>query len=120
AAREEQKAQRERDRAREAMARLDAEQPEIAAAKTMLQRARTAETLRAIIAATVRAAQARDAAVAAETSARSDWQAVGVALDDVTAEALDDWASQRTRERGAWELAADLEKDSAALTAEAE
>ena len=120
AIREERKAQQERDRAREAMARLDAERPEIDTAKTTLQRARTAEALRVTIAATVRAEEARDAAAAAETAARSGWDATGVDLEETTAEALDEWAAERTRERGAWERAADLEKHSAALASEAE
>ncbi len=120
AIREEKKAQQERDRARQAIALLDAEQPEIIAAKTVLQRARTAEALRTTITATARIEAARDAAVAAEAAARAEWQATGVTLDDVTADALDEWASDRTRERGAWERAASLEKDSADLAAEAE
>lgn len=116
--REEQKAQSERDRARAAMARLEAEQPEIDAARSTLQRARTAETLRATITATTRAEHARDAAAAAEADARTAWDATGIDLGEVTGAALESWAAERTRESGSWERAAELEHGTAALAAE--
>src|SRR5690606_38350357 len=82
--REEQKAQQERDRARAAVAGLDAEQPAIAEAESVLQRARAAEALRAMITATTRAGKARDAAAVAEAQARSAWEKTGVDLDAVS------------------------------------
>ncbi|MGO1921100.1 MAG: AAA family ATPase, partial [Microbacterium sp.] len=128
-AREEQKAQQNRDRARAAMTQLDAEQPDIDAAQTALHRARAAEGLCATLAATARAEQVRDASVAAEVVAREDWDATGVELDgveaaelsavDLSAE-LEAWAAARTRESGAWERAAELEAGAEALRAEVE
>lgn len=116
--RDEQKAQRERDRAREALARLDAEQPEIAEAKSALQRARTAEALRATITATTRAQKAWDVAAVAEADARTAWDATGIDVGEVTGAALETWAAERTRESGSWERAAELEQNAAALAAE--
>lgn len=116
--REEQKAQHERDRARAAVERLDAEQPDIDDARAQLQRARAAEALRATITAADRARDAHEGAVAAETAARQDWEATGVDIDDAGAAALEEWADARTREVGAWQHAADLEQGAEALVAE--
>ena len=118
AAKEEQKAQQERDRARTAMARLDAEQSEIAEAKATLQRARAAEALRSTLTATSRARSAREAATAAEASARTDWDAIAVILDDVSTQTLEAWAADRTRESGGWVRAAELETGMPVLVAE--
>ncbi|MCK3770093.1 SMC family ATPase [Microbacterium aerolatum] len=118
--REERKAQQERDRARAAMAQLDAEQPEIDAARATLQRARAAEALRASLGATARAEQVRDASVTAEAAARADWDATGVELDELSTEALEAWAVARTRDAGAWERAAELERGLSGLRAEVE
>ncbi|MGO2745624.1 AAA family ATPase [Microbacterium sp.] len=116
--RDEQKAQRERDRARAAMVQLDAEQPEIDAAQLALQRARAAEALRATITASTRAEQAHESAVAAEASARSEWEETGISIEQVSVERLERWAAERTRESGGWERAAELEKGAVALSAE--
>lgn len=118
ARRDEQKAQQERDRARTAIERLDAERPEIDAARTQLQRARAAEALRATITAAERARESHDAAVAADATARAAWAATGVDLGEENAPALQEWAADRIRESGAWQRAAELEQTAAALTAE--
>ncbi|MFJ4998056.1 AAA family ATPase [Microbacterium sp. NPDC088619] len=112
-AREEQRAQVERDRARAALDRLEADEAVIADARRELQNARAAEMLRAPIASAVMAASALDAAVDAETRARADWEAHEIVVDDLAA-----WASERTRQTGAWERAAELERSASALDAE--
>lgn len=117
-ARETQKAQQERDRARAALERLDAEAPEIAEAQHTLERARAAEALRATIIATTRAEEARASAAAAEEAARSEWESTGVELADTTIMTLETWAADRTRESGAWARAAELETTALALAAE--
>lgn len=76
AAKEERRAQAERDRARAALERLDQVQPDIDAAGRTLGRARAAEALRATIMATNRAEAARDAAAAGEREARERWREV--------------------------------------------
>ncbi|WP_300267475.1 SMC family ATPase [Microbacterium sp.] len=116
--REEQKAQRERDRARAAVEQLDAEQHDIDEARAQLKRARAAEALRATITAADRARDAHDAAVAAEASVRESWEATGVDIDGVDAADLEEWAAERTREIGAWQHAADLEQGAQPLAAE--
>lgn len=130
AAREEKKAQQERDRARSALEALDAEEPQIVEARQSLERARAAEALRATITTTTRAEDARAAAAAAEETARSAWEATGADLPDLTAgsrdgesggdavAALEAWAADRTRESGAWARAAELEAAAPALAAE--
>lgn len=120
AVREDRAAQQERDRARAALAQLDAEQPEIDEARRALDRARAAEALRATIAAASRAESARDAAMVAESAARAAWDATGAELDEVSAETLEVWAAERTRESGAWARAAELEDDRTALRSEIE
>lgn len=112
--REEQKAQAERDRARAALDRLDAEEPSIAVARTELSDARSAEALRSTIAAAARAHTALEKASAAEQTARSTWERFGVATDDD----LEAWAAARLKESGAWERAAELEAQEPALAAE--
>jgi len=127
AVREEQEAQQERDRARAALERLDAEQPGIDAMRRELQRARSAEALRSMITATSRAEVARDAAVTAERAAREEWDRIGLEIDGVASvtasegsasERLEAWAADRTRESGAWARAAELEQSADALEAE--
>lgn len=120
AQRDDRRAQEERDRARAALARLDAEQPSIDEAKSTLQRARAAEALRATIAAVWRAEQVRDAALTAEGEARAEWDAAGMTIDETSAEALEAWAADRTRETGGWQNAATLERDTPARAAELE
>ncbi|MCK2033849.1 AAA family ATPase [Microbacterium sp. KSW4-4] len=113
AAREDQRAQSERDRARAAMARLDAEEGAIAEAKAELARARAAEVLRSLITAADRAVTAADDAVAAEKRARADWGQLGVETDD-----LDAWIADRTRASGVWERAVALEAEAPRRAAE--
>ncbi|WP_223626911.1 AAA family ATPase [Microbacterium sp. EST19A] len=112
--REEQRAQSERDRARAALDRLDAEEPSIAAARAELADARSAEALRSTIAAAARARTAWESASAAEQTSRASWEQFGVATDDD----LETWAAARLRESGGWERAAELEAKEPALTLE--
>ncbi|MGF6824083.1 exonuclease SbcC [Microbacterium sp. ZKA21] len=116
--REEQTAQRERDRARSALSRLDEDEPRIAAARVELERARSAETLRPAIAAAVKAQRALQAAVDAQASARAVWESFEVPLSDLTATALEEWAAARTEERGSWQHAAAHEARAADRSAE--
>lgn len=111
--RDEQRAQIERDRARAALDRLDAEGPQIADARRELHDARAAELLRAPIAAAATTASALDAAADAETRARAAWEAREIGVDD-----LADWVAERTRQTGAWQRAAELERTASALDAE--
>ena len=113
AIREEQRAQTERDRARASLALLDADEPSIQRARTEWENARAAEALRAPIAAAARAAAALGAAHDAETRARRHWEAHGVSTDDLAA-----WVAARTKDLGAWERAADLERSLPALDAQ--
>ena len=110
ALREDQRAQSERDRARAALDRLDAELPQIAEARAELDAARGAEALRATIAAATRAQVALTVSTDAEQEARSRWTRFGIALPSESAEGLDAWASEQTKETGAWEHARDLER----------
>jgi exonuclease SbcC len=103
--REEQHAQRERDRARAAIERLDAETPAIDEAREELSAARAAEVLRSTIIAAQRAQSAAADAVEKERSAREVWDVFGIPVE----EDLEAWAAARTRESGAWERARDLE-----------
>jgi exonuclease SbcC len=112
-AREEQRAQLERDRARAALARLEADEPHIAAARGELQNARAAELLRGPISAATTATSALDAAIEAETRARAAWEAHGIVADDLT-----EWAAERTAQTGLWQRAAELERSASALDAE--
>ena len=116
--REEQGAQRERDRARAALSRLDEEEPRIAAARLELERARSAETLRPTIAAAAKAQRALQASVEAQADAREAWESLGIALHEVTASALERWAAARTEERGSWKHAEALEARAAQRAAE--
>lgn len=116
-AREERKAQQDRDAARVAVQQLDAEGPEIAAARTTLHRARTAEALRTTLDVADRAARDRERAAVAERATREAWDAAGVELDDLTAESLEAWAAQRTAQSGEWKRAAELEHAAPSLAA---
>ncbi|MDQ0644421.1 AAA family ATPase [Microbacterium murale] len=128
AAREEQKAQQERDRARAALDALDAEEAQIVEARRALARARAAEALRTTITATSRAEEALANAAVAEETARSAWLATAadLAVDAVASgadvsgsvAALEAWAAERTRESGAWARAAEQEAAAPALAAE--
>ena len=114
--REQRAAQTERDRARAALAGLDAEAPLIAEVRNALDRARAADVLRPALLGAQRAADALAAAESAVAEAASVWEAQRSALDaegapgrDADADALRAWAAERTRESGAWEQAAELE-----------
>ncbi|MFB7251088.1 AAA family ATPase [Microbacterium sp. NPDC056234] len=116
--REDQAAQRERDRARAALNVLDAEEPQISAARGELERARSAEALRPALAAAVKAQRALDAAVESETEARERWEALGISLPEITATTLERWAAERIEERGGWQHAAAHEAQRAERAAE--
>lgn len=111
--RDEQRAQVERDRARLALARLEAEEPSIRDARVEWENARAAEMLRGPIDAAVKASAALDAAVAAETRARAAWESHGIEVGDLAV-----WAAERTKLTGAWERAAELERSAPGLDAE--
>ncbi|WP_144876852.1 AAA family ATPase [Microbacterium sp. 1.5R] len=113
AAREERRAQEERDRAREALDRLDEVEPQIAAAREELSRAREAESLRTTIVAATRADAALARAVEEQTRAERAWDSHGIDADDIAA-----WASERTRETGAWRRADELERSASTREAE--
>ncbi|MGN7862531.1 AAA family ATPase [Microbacterium sp. 22303] len=113
AAREERQAQTERDRARAALAALDAEAPRIAADRRTLDDARAAEALRHVLSTAERAAAAATAATAVAAEAGAAWRGIvaddGQAPDGSSAEALRTWASDLTRASGAWQQAAATE-----------
>ena len=115
ARREEQHAQRERDRARAAIERLDADAPLITQARAELTAARAAEGLRSAISTAARAQIALDEASEKEERAREGWDALGIAVDGDDLEA---WRAERTRETGSWDRARVLEEESTALDAE--
>ena len=115
AAREERQAQRERDRARAALERLDGETPLVDGLRAELTNARSAEALRSTITATDRASEALTTATAAERMARTAWEAFESAIDDAE---LDAWAAARTKESGAWERARERETQEAVLAAD--
>ncbi|MEI3847892.1 MULTISPECIES: AAA family ATPase [unclassified Microbacterium] len=111
-AKEERQAQSERDRARAALAALDAEAERVAEDRERRDRARSAEALRSVLKAASRAQAAEKAAVQAEDAARAAWERYADETVGPDAEAADlrAWASDRTRESGAWQRAADLEQ----------
>ncbi|WP_226531894.1 AAA family ATPase [Microbacterium paraoxydans] len=109
--REEQRAQQERDRARAALARLEADAPLIDAVRAELTAARAAEALRSTIASASRSRALVDDAATAEERARAEWDALGVDVDGD----LETWATARTREIGSWERARELEEQAPAL-----
>ncbi|MGW9627941.1 AAA family ATPase [Microbacterium sp. NPDC055521] len=120
---EQRQAQSDRDRARSALAALDAQAGQIADATTRRDRARAADALRTLITAATRASAARAAAAQAEDVAVT--AAAGLVRADATspsahsdrtapdAVAYRDLASERTRECGAWQQAAELEAGAA-------
>jgi exonuclease SbcC len=118
ALKEQRQAQADRDRARTALAELEAESAEIAEAAERRDRGRAAENLRSSITASSRAAAAVAGAEQAKTDAVADALAAGVPQAD-SSESVDPkgavagfraWASERTRESGAWQGAAELER----------
>ncbi|MGN8026807.1 AAA family ATPase [Microbacterium sp. 22242] len=117
-AREERQAQAERDRARAALAALDAAADRIAADRRTLDDARAAEALRHVLHTAERAAVVAAAAGEAAAEAEEAWR--GIAVDDDTApessaDALRAWASDLTRTSGAWQQAAATEAQLAAF-----
>ena len=119
--REERQAQAERDRARSALARLDAETDRIAADRRALDDARAAEAIRGALTAAERAHTVLETAAEAAETAAEGWAPLVVAdptlPDGSSARALRDWAQERTRESGAWTQAADAESRLPALAA---
>ncbi|CAH0159900.1 AAA family ATPase [Microbacterium foliorum] len=113
ALRDDQRAQVERDRARAALARLDAEEPQIAQARAEWENARAAEILRAPINAATTAEAAAVFARNVESRARTVWEAY-----DIDAPDLAEWAEERTRQTGAWERASQWELSAPQLDAE--
>ena len=117
AAREERQAQAERDRARSALAALDAAADRIAADRRTLDDARAAEALRHVLSTAERAAGAAAAATSAVADAEAAWRARtadGDVPEGSSAEALREWASALTRSSGAWQQAATAEAQLAA------
>ncbi|GAA4479267.1 SMC family ATPase [Microbacterium panaciterrae] len=109
-AREQRQAQTERDRARAALAALDAEEERIAEDRRTLDGARAAEAIRHVLIAAERAAVAAASADQAAAGAAEEWRTIveedPAAPDGSVSEPLRDWAAARTRESGAWEQAA--------------
>ncbi len=126
ALREQRHSQVERDRARGALAELDAQAESIAETKSTRDRARSAELLRAVLLGVTRAETAVRSAAERETGARGAWEERGALLPAATPDEaavprrLRAWAAERTRESGAWERAAALEEESTPRAAELE
>ncbi|MFB7845239.1 AAA family ATPase [Microbacterium sp. NPDC056052] len=118
AAREERQAQAERDRARSALAALDAAADRIAADRRTLGDARAAEALRHVLSSAERAEAAASAAAIAVVAAEEIWRGRVSDEDDApegtSAQALRVWASDLTRSSGAWQQAAAAEAQLAA------
>ncbi|WP_309104866.1 SMC family ATPase [Microbacterium sp.] len=112
-AREQRAAQTERDRARAALELLDAQEATIDDTRRVLARARAAEGMRSFIVAFERAVAAVEKAEREKQRALADWRLTAIDLADESADALQAWAAERTRESGAWQLAADLERTAA-------
>lgn len=138
---EQRQGQLDRDRARAALAALDAQSDDIEAAAGRRDRARAAAGLRALITAASRAAAAAEAAAKAEADAVEAATAAGVpAPESVTPDAgsvnsapgslslskgrpsdsghYRRWAADRTRESGAWQRAVELESTAEARVRE--
>ena len=130
---EQRQGQVDRDRARSALAALEAQAEEIADAAQRRDRGRAAEGLRALITAETRGRKAVELAARAETDAVEAATAAGVPIDPraddpALAERLPgeegraahyrSWASDRTRESGGWQHAAELEASTPARAKE--
>jgi len=120
---EQRQAQTDRDRARAALAALDAETAQIEQAARRRDRGRAAESLRSGIVAATRSAAAVIDAEQAEAAAVAAALTTGVPpVDPEQADSAVDhfrgWASERTRESGAWQGAAELEGSAAQRDAE--
>ncbi|WP_193597963.1 AAA family ATPase [Microbacterium sp. YJN-G] len=125
--REQRQGQIDRDRARAALAALDAQAEEMADAASRRDRGRAAEALRSLITAANRASSAAEQAARAETDALAAAEAAGVPGSESlrpdsesthASELLRTWASDRTRESGAWQRAAELEASASARATE--
>lgn len=123
--------QADRERARAALAVLEEQAEEIASAVERRDRARDAESLRTLLAAAARALSAAETAAQGEADAIEAAASVGVLGSDPAmlrrAQELDSagpaapfraWASERTRESGAWQRAAELEESTTERTVE--
>lgn len=133
-AKEQRLAQIERERARAAVNALDAAAPEIAQASSRRDRARSAESVRAVIAAAAKADAALGATAAARDVALAVWDASGagegtaapdaaglahpdaaglahpgVAEPVEASERLRSWATTQMQTSGSWQRAAELE-----------
>ncbi|MGQ7311011.1 AAA family ATPase [Microbacterium arabinogalactanolyticum] len=121
---EQRQGQVDRDRARSALAALEAQAEEIADAAQQRDRGRAAEGLRALITAETRGREAVELAARAETDAVEAAIAAGVPIDpraddpalaerpqgeEGRAAHYRSWASDRTRESGGWQHPAELE-----------
>ncbi|GAA2859290.1 AAA family ATPase [Microbacterium arabinogalactanolyticum] len=131
---EQRQGQVDRDRARSALAALESQAEEIADAAQRRDRGRAAEALRALITAAARGREAVELAARAETDAVDAATAAGVPIDPRADDpALAErpqgeegrasahyrsWASDRTRESGGWQHAAELEASAPARARE--
>lgn len=131
---EQRQGQVDRDRARSALAALEAQAEEIADAAQRRDRGRAAEALRALITAAARGREAVDTTAQAEADAVDAATAAGVPIDPRADDpALAEgpqgeegrasahyrsWASDRTRESGGWQHAAELEASAPARAKE--
>ncbi|BDZ39428.1 AAA family ATPase [Microbacterium suwonense] len=110
ALKEQRQGQHDRDRARAALAALDAQEAEIADAADRRDRGRAAEPLHSLITAARRASTAVEQAAQAEKQALGDALALAVPVPKPHSPAhFRSWASDRTRESGSWQRAAELE-----------
>ena len=125
-AREQRHAQTERDRARAALAVLEAQEGEIAEVGQRRDRARAAETLRSVIAAAEKAdAAAVDAAAACDRAlgaftalvagapGLASWITEPLVVSPELETRLRGWAAEQTQASGSWQRAADLEQHTA-------
>ncbi|MDR6866657.1 exonuclease SbcC [Microbacterium resistens] len=123
-AREQRQAQIERDRARAALAELDAEAPAVAEDRAILDRARAAEAIRPLSTAEQRARKALVEADEVLAVAQESWEetareaaqereqgSLDAGPDPMSPLSMREWASARTREVGAWERAGVLEAE---------
>jgi len=130
---EQRQGQVDRDRARSALAALEAQAEEIADAAQRRDRGRAAEGLRALITAETRGRRAVELAARAETDAVEAATAAGVPIDpsaddpelaerpqgeEDRAAHYRSWASDHTRESGGWQHAAELEASTPARAKE--
>ena len=120
ALKEQRQAQSDRDRTRRALAALDAQAEEIADATIRRDRARAADALRGLITAASRSAAARAAAAEREQEALAAAPLIpgSARQGERPAASYRGFASERIRESGAWEQAAELEATATQRAAE--